>query len=339
MRADRLLSIMLLLRAHRRLTAADLAARLEVTERTILRDMAALSTSGVPVLAERGRHGGFSLLPGFRVDVSDLDDTEAQVLFASLGLASLSELGLDREIGSTLAKLSSRAPGRATDRLREVIHRDRRPWFAATQPEETTSDARFLPELRRAAAERRRVVIGYRSPRRDTASRRTLDPIGLVENSGHWYLLARHRGRSISYRTSRITSVQVLDTTVVAPVEPLAEIWQQVRSRFEVRKPPDTLVTLAVDVDREQDLRTAIQGLLADGQVLETIERTAERVVLRGLHRIAGPVVGVTLAFGGAVRIVDPPALQERADHAARSFLRRQASADTCSSQCRTEPE
>lgn len=339
MRADRLLSIMLLLRAHRRLTATDLAARLEVTERTILRDMTALSTSGVPVLAERGRHGGFSLLPGFRVDVSDLDDTEAQVLFASLGLASLSELGLDREIGSTLTKLSSRAPGRATERLREVIHRDRRPWFAVTPPEETTADARFLPELRRAAAERHRVVIGYRSPRRDADARRTLDPIGLVENSGHWYLLARHRGRTISYRTSRITSVRVLDTTFVAPPEPLAEIWQQVRSRFEVRKPPDTLVTVAVDADREQDLRTAMQGLLADGQVLETIERTEDRVVLRGLHRIAGPVVGVTLAFGGAVRIVDPPSLQESAEHAALDFLRRQASADTCSSQCRTDPE
>src|SRR5690242_14963757 len=145
MRADRLLSIVLELQVHRRVTARELARRLEVSERTVLRDMEALSTAGVPVYAERGRHGGFTLLEGFRADVAGLDDVEAQVLFAYLGLDTFGDLGLSRELSSALDKLAASAPSRLeapVRRLRAVVHVDRRRWFAGDD------DITHLPALR-----------------------------------------------------------------------------------------------------------------------------------------------------------------------------------------------
>src|SRR6202022_4884111 len=104
MRSDRLLSILLLLQAHTRLTAGQLASRLEVSERTILRDLDALSAAGVPVYAERGRHGGIALLPGYRTDVSGLTAPEARALFVFAGRGTLADLGLEGDLRSGRAK-------------------------------------------------------------------------------------------------------------------------------------------------------------------------------------------------------------------------------------------
>lgn len=329
MRADRLLSIMLLLRAQGRVTAGELASRLEVSERTVLRDIEALSTAGVPVYAERGRHGGFSLLEGFRADVSALDDTEAQVLFAYLGLDIYSELGLSREIGSTLDKLAASAPGRIQQgRLREVVHVDRRTWFASRDDPAERPGMVFLPALRRAASSGRRVRIGYRSPRRDGVQQRTVDPLGLVDTSGRWYLVAYHRGEPRTYRVSRITTAAVLDTPSHLPDGAvLQEVWTTARRRFEAAKPPDVTVRIRVDSDAETDLRTALQVTLADGGGLvvvgQDLHSPRPSVDLEGSFRVAGTVVGICLAFGDRVEILAPSQLRERSIEAATAALAR----------------
>src|SRR2546429_9866141 len=110
MRSDRLLSLLLLLQGRGRLPARELAARLEVSERTIHRDVEALSGAGVPVYAERGRRGGIALVPGYRTDVSGLTAPEARALFVFAGRGTLADLGLEAELRSALRKLLAVLP-------------------------------------------------------------------------------------------------------------------------------------------------------------------------------------------------------------------------------------
>jgi predicted DNA-binding transcriptional regulator YafY len=318
-RADRLLSMMLLLRSHHRLTARELAERLEVSERTVLRDVEALSTAGVPVYAERGRHGGFALLEGFRADVAGLDDVEAQVLFAYLGLDTFGDLGLSRELGSALDKLAASAPARLdapAGRLREVIHVDRRRWFA------NADDVTHLPALRRAAVDGRRVRVRYASPREDTARTRTLDPLGLVENGNRWYLVAYHRGAARTYRLARVRSLEVLGAEVRLPAGAvLADVWGELRSGFEGRPGPPVTATLRLSVAEEVELRGVLQSLLADDAEVGVLRRDDETLDLTGRFRLGRSLVGFCLASGGAVEILQPPALREAAVRAARASL------------------
>src|SRR5260221_2589598 len=112
MRADRLVSILLLLQTHGRMSAPQLARRLEVSERTILRDMEALGIAGVPVVAERGAHGGWSLMPGYRANVSGLNDAEAQALIVGNPARLLADLHLDKASHRGIVKPFSRLPAR-----------------------------------------------------------------------------------------------------------------------------------------------------------------------------------------------------------------------------------
>ncbi len=130
MRADRLLQIVGLLRQHGRLSAGELARRLEVTPRTVLRDMEALSTAGVPIAAERGRQGGFALLPGYRPAVEELSDQEVQALLLA-GRVPADSVGLAGPMASALRKLAgSAAPehGRSADRISERVVVDAAGW-------------------------------------------------------------------------------------------------------------------------------------------------------------------------------------------------------------------
>lgn len=319
MRADRLLSTMLLLRTHRRMTAQELAGRLEVSERTVLRDMEALSTAGVPVYAERGRHGGFALLEGFRADAAGLDDMEAQVLFAYLGLDTFGDLGLSRELGSALDKLAASAPARLdapASRLREVVHVDRRRWFAS--PDDVT----HLPTLRRAAVERRRVRVSYASPREDRPRTRTLHPLGLVENGNRWYLVAYHRGSPRTYRLARIRSLAVLDEAATPPPGAvLAQVWDELRRGFEQAPGPAVRAVLRLSAAHEEELRGAMQTMVT--AELRVVRRTPDAVDVDGEFRIRRSLVGLCLASSGAVEILEPASLRTEAAAAARASLAR----------------
>jgi predicted DNA-binding transcriptional regulator YafY len=321
MRADRLLSIMMLLRAHRLLTARELSTRLEVSERTVLRDIEALSTAGVPVYAERGRHGGFALLDGFRADAAGLNDVEAQVLFAYLGLDTFGDLGLSRELSSALDKLAASAPARVevpASRLREVVHVDRRRWFASAD------DVTHLPVLRRAAVDRLRVRVRYASPREDRPRTRTLDPLGLVENGNRWYLVAYHRGEPRTYRLARFHSVEVLGEPARLPAGAvLAQVWEQLRRGFEARPGPSASATLRLRAADEDELRGAMQTMLAAGTEARVLRRTADTVDVAAEFRLKRSLLGLCLASGGAVELLGPPELVDEARAMARASLAR----------------
>src|SRR5690349_23068717 len=147
MRADRLLSILLLLQVHRRVTARELARRLEVSQRTILRDMEALSGAGVPVVPERGTGGGWRLLEEYRTNLTGLNEAEIQALFLTKPPRLLADLGLDRASEAALIKLLAALPTgsrRRAEDIRTRIHIDVPGW----RPSEET--ARYLPLLQEA---------------------------------------------------------------------------------------------------------------------------------------------------------------------------------------------
>ena len=211
MKSDRLLSILLILQTRDRIPAAELATELEVSVRTIYRDIEALSASGVPVYAERGRHGGIALLPGYRTDVTGLTTDEARALFVLAAQGAHEALGLDSALGSALRKVMAAlpAPHRPAAELmsrRILIDPDR--WLTGPRAEID------LDVLQTAVFADRRLRIRYRhggSPEQHTY---TVDPYGLVSKAGVWYLVADRQRRPALFRADRIGAARLVEAPV-----------------------------------------------------------------------------------------------------------------------------
>jgi predicted DNA-binding transcriptional regulator YafY len=311
MRADRLLQIILLLQRHARLSARELAERLEVSTRTVMRDMEALSAAGVPVYTERGRNGGCVLLPGYRADVSGLTPREAQALFAWSGRAALSEeLGLRDALQSAMGKLSSTLPLELQDdaeALSGSIVVDRRRWFADAE------DTGALPVLRQAVVARRRVRLRYASASAGRPQLRTVDPWGLVEQAGRWYLVAAHRGVARMYRVSRVQEVDVLDEVADRPADlDLRAEWGKLRAGLETTMPVAVDVVVRVRPERVELVRRIATPMLAKGQQARDIPSDDEWPHLALRFRVREAACGVLLGFAGDVEVLEPVEMRSR---------------------------
>ncbi|MEV4433818.1 YafY family protein [Streptomyces sp. NPDC049585] len=233
MKSSRLLSILLLLQNRDRMPAAELAERLEVSVRTVYRDVESLSAAGVPVYAERGRHGGIRLLPGYRTDVTGLTADEARALFVLAAGDTHSALGLDAALGSALRKVMAALPA------------PHRPAAEATGRRILVDPVRWMPgpgptgelgELQDAVFTDRRLRLRYRHSGTTRPRAYTVDPYGLVAKAGVWYLVADHRGRPRLYRADRTEAVTVLDDPVRRrPGVELADAWDVLRREVEQR--------------------------------------------------------------------------------------------------------
>ncbi|WP_432129101.1 helix-turn-helix transcriptional regulator [Streptomyces sp. bgisy082] len=235
MRADRLVSLVLLLRRHGRLTADALARELEVSTRTVLRDIEALSTAGVPVYAERGRHGGFALLPGFRTELTGLNHDETLALLAAGSGRGEQVFGLGPALASALRKVVDALPeghrATADDAARRFL----------VDPETDLLSRRLVTEevpgttmrvVRRAVLAGRRLRIHYAATGREP-SWRTVDPIGLVTVRDRAYLLATRSGEDRTYRLSRVLTAEELPETAQRPDRvDLDRIWRERSARF-----------------------------------------------------------------------------------------------------------
>ncbi|WP_078857043.1 YafY family protein [Streptomyces sp. NBRC 109706] len=215
MRADRLLSLLLLLQNRGRLTAPELAAELEVSVRTVYRDVEALAASGVPVYADRGPAGGYRLLDGYRTRLTGLTDAEADSLFLAGIPGPAGELGLGAELAAAQLKLRAALPaplGARAARVAERFHLDAHGWFR-----ETESVPR-LATVAQAVWDQRVLIVDYRGWHR--SGERELCPLGLVLKGGIWYLLAT-RGRPDdeprTYRVSRLDTVRLAEATFERP--------------------------------------------------------------------------------------------------------------------------
>jgi predicted DNA-binding transcriptional regulator YafY len=234
MRADRLLSILLLLQVHRRLTARELSKRLEVSERTIHRDMEALSAAGIPVTAERGSGGGWILLEKYQTTLTGLNEAEIQALFLAKPPRLLADLGLDKASEAALIKLFAALPSTSRDNaeyMRQRIHIDASGWSRSQE------HVAHLPILQEAIWRERKLRLVYR--RNDgTVVDRVVDPVGLVAKGNVWYLVAAVDGEMRTYRASRIQAAELIDQPYERPhAFDLAAYWERSSADFRAALP------------------------------------------------------------------------------------------------------
>lgn len=236
MRADRLISLLMLLQTRGRLTAQELALRLEVSERTIYRDLEALSSAGIPVYAERGPGGGISLVDGYQTRLTGLTAAEAQALFL-LGMAGpLSDLGLDRALSDALLKLSAALPvGQREDaqRLHERIHMDSTWWYYSRET------LPLLSLLQEAVCHDSTILLSYLNEH-DNACQRLLNPYGLVSKAGIWFLVAvqAQSGEQHILRVSRIQSIEYSGASFTRSHDfDLAATWHDYCRSLEAQHP------------------------------------------------------------------------------------------------------
>jgi predicted DNA-binding transcriptional regulator YafY len=255
-RADRLVSLVLLLRRHGRLTAAALAAELEVTTRTVKRDIEALSAAGVPVYSERGRNGGFALLPGFRTELTGLNHDEALALLVAGSRRGAQVFGLGSSLASAVLKVVDALPASyratASDAARRLLVDPETDLLSRRLVVEEAPDG-VLTEVRRAVLAGHRLRIHYAAVDR-APQWRTVDPIGLVTVRGQGYLLATRSGADRTYRLSRVLAAEELAEPAQRPDRiDLERIWRERSTRFRTGGDQVT-VRVRLDPARWEDL-------------------------------------------------------------------------------------
>ncbi|WP_326826045.1 helix-turn-helix transcriptional regulator [Streptosporangium sp. NBC_01756] len=266
MRADRLVSLVLLLRQHGRLSATALARELEVSTRTVLRDIEALSAAGVPVYAERGRHGGFALLPGFRTELTGLNPDEALALLVAGSRRGAQAFGLGSALASAMLKVVDALPESYRDTAAGAAER------LLIDPETDLLSRRLVAEevpdtvaaeVLRAVFAGHKLRIHYAAA--DQAPKwRTVDPIGLVTIRDRGYLLATRSGADRTYRLSRVLAAQELAEPAQRPDRvDLDRAWQERSTRFRTGGDQVT-VLVRVDPARREDLVGTALAVLAE---------------------------------------------------------------------------
>ncbi|MEV5681983.1 MULTISPECIES: helix-turn-helix transcriptional regulator [unclassified Streptomyces] len=306
MKSDRLLSILLLLQTRSLVPATELADRLEVSVRTIYRDVEALSASGVPVYAERGRHGGIALLPGFRTDVTGLTADEARALFVLAADGAHSALGLDAALGSALRKVMAALPAPHRPAAEQTSRRflvDPVRWMSGPRA------AVDIAELHDAVLADRRLRIRYRHSGTDTPRTYTVDPYGLVVKAGVWYLVADLDGAPRLFRADRVREAVLGEEGVVRrPGAELAEVWAVLRRQVEER-PAD--VRLRVRVHRSRlDLFVRLHAGVLTGAPRPGGTRPGDERGEWLLAELAVPEVAWArslLSFGPNLEVLEPP--------------------------------
>lgn len=315
MRASRLLSILILLQLRQRLTAADLAAEFEVSERTIYRDIDALSAAGVPVYGDRGPGGGFQLLDGYQTRLTGLSSSEAEAAMM-IGLPGpAAELGLGAATSAARNKLITALPGGGgalADRMATRFYLDPVDWYRGGEA------LALLPSIGRAVLDQHSLSIRYESWQglRDW----TVDPLGLVLKAGIWYLAAQSAAKVRIFRISNILTLAVGDADFERPTDfNLARWWQTEQARFEAEL---FATTATVRASAEGCKRLAAQS----PRGAEAVKR-AEAPDPSGWRRMTIMVEDADhgaremLALGAEVEILAPDSFRHRIAALARAIL------------------
>ena len=305
MRASRLLSLLMLLQTRGRVSAQALAEALEVSVRTIHRDVDELSAAGVPIWADRGRLGGFQLQPGWRTRVDGLTAPEAQAMFLGGLPGPAAELGLGEAMASAQLKLLAALPDGWREDARRVsarFHLDPIDWYRGP------SATDHLPAIAQAVWSERRVAMRYESWKGEVSRR--VDPLGLVLKAGIWYLAAQVGNGVRTYRLSNILDLQVTAEPFERPANfELAAWWLASTKRFEKE--------LAVDTAQ---LRVSTSGMKAlrelGAAVAQAAEASASAPDESGWRRVTIPIESIphaaaqVLRLGAQAEVLKPAALR-----------------------------
>jgi predicted DNA-binding transcriptional regulator YafY len=305
MRASRLLSIQMLLQSRGRMSARALAAELEVSVRTLHRDIDQLTVAGVPIVAERGREGGFSLLEGWKTTLTGLTAAESQAVFLS-GLAGpAAQLGLKQDVESAQLKLLAALPASTRDdaqRISSRLHLDPVDWYRDAEP------VPQLVTIAEAVWSERQLAIRYESWK--TTAARIVGPLGLVLKAGVWYLVAVLKGEPRTFRVSNIGAAEILPSGVRRPTNfDLAAYWRASIERFEreLFKYEARLLATAAGLESLRYLGSAVARAIAGPS---TSHRKDGRVEVRIPIESIEHATGQLLRLVPEVEVLEPAVLR-----------------------------
>ncbi|MGC4999019.1 helix-turn-helix transcriptional regulator [Streptomyces sp. DT195] len=316
MRAGRLLSLLLLLQNRGRMTADELATELEVSVRTVYRDVQALSAAGIPLYGEAGHAGGYALLDGYRTRLTGLTADEAQTLFLAGLPGPAAELGLGPVLAAAELKLEAALPARLRDqgrRIRECFHLDAPGWYREAD------EVPHLPAVAAAVWERRAIRVRYRRWHAPQVVERRLEPCGIVLKAGRWYTVARTDDELRTYRIGQILALERLDETFDLPADfDLARHWQAHSAALQERL-----------WQGEAEIRISPAGIarlrdFAAQAVIDAVDRGEPEP--DGRRRSVIPVESLThaeselLRLGPEVEVLAPAELRDRVAASTRAM-------------------
>ncbi|MDC9822886.1 YafY family protein [Devosia sp. ZB163] len=307
MRASRLLTILMILQTRGRTSAETLAEELEVSVRTVYRDIDQLSAAGVPVYAETGRNGGFALLDGWKTRLNGLTAPEARALFFSGLPGPAGELGLGEEAAQAELKLLAALPAdwqAEARRMSSRFHLDPRGWFQPGHKPE------FLKLVAEAVWSETRIAIRYESWK--DVKDRVIEPLGLVLKGGVWYVVAQREGNARTYRLSQIQALGPTGETFTRPKDfDLPRHWAESTRQFE----RDIYVGIA-------RVRATASGVRKLKDLSDTVKHAIEALTLApdaaGWCEFDVPIEEVGWAshefskIGNDVEVLGPPELRAR---------------------------
>jgi predicted DNA-binding transcriptional regulator YafY len=307
MRASRLVNLLLLLQSRGGLTANELARELEVSVRTIHRDVEELSVAGVPIFAERGPLGGIRLVDGYRTRLTGMTAEEAEALFLSGVTGPAAQLGLGTVVAAAQLKVMAALPPELRSRASRIVqrfHLDAASWFQADE------EVPHLATLSTGVWESRTVAIDY--DRGDEVVQRVIGPLGLVLKGGIWYVVAVVDGQLRTYRASRVVGATVGEEPVERPADfELATYWAESSAAYERESP-----RVVVDVRVREDQAWRINQVFGRGTVAaaERVEEDDHPGTLRLLLRLGFPdeAPGMLLAVGPNLEVIGPAEVRDK---------------------------
>lgn len=319
MRSSRLLSILLLLQTRRQLTARELADELEVSLRTIYRDVEALAAAGVPVYADQGRAGGYRLVDGYRTKLTGLTEQEAAALFLVGMPGAAAALGLTEQTSAAELKLLAALAPEQRDRagrLKNRFHLDLPAWYREAEV------SAHLSSVAEAVLHDRRIRVRYRRWEAPREVERTLDPYGLVLKNGTWYVVAAAGDAIRTYRVSNILDLTMTDEEFTRPRDfDLSRRWQEHLTEFDQRRfTGEAVVRLTPAlVGRLKDLsfpllQKAVEGAepAADGSL----------TVVVPIESVANAATQL-IPYGDSLEVLEPGELRTELARLARAVLAR----------------
>jgi predicted DNA-binding transcriptional regulator YafY len=309
MRADRLLSLMLLLQSRGGMTAQELAGQLEVSERTIYRDIEALSFAGIPVYTHPGVSGGVFLDEAYRVSLASLTPSETQALVVSSQTGALADLGLEKAAAGMIFKLLAALPAAqrdAAERLQERIYVDPEGWF------HNSEEVPFLPRLHQAIWEDRVIEMSYQRPD-GAGSRRRLHPYALIAKANVWYLVGRQVDAEMrTFRVSRIQDVALSEAHFQRPPDfNLTDYWRTQTAQFERSVIEEDRPCQVVVRVNPGSVRALISDLTGQYEYLKDAD-AQDWVRLRITFYSAEAAESRVLSFCGNIEALEPAWFRER---------------------------
>jgi predicted DNA-binding transcriptional regulator YafY len=306
MRADRLLSMLMLLQTQGKMTARRLARELEVSERTIYRDVVALSAAGIPIYTEDGPGGGISLVDDYQTRLTGLRPEEAQALSMLAIPEPLVRLGVGQELKTALLKLSAAIPASVRERQAQAhqrIHLDAAWWF---QSEESTP---HLQTIQQAVWQDRLLQIVYRGDF-EAAIEQVIAPYGLVAKASIWYLVYARQGMIRARRVSRIISASILPQSFERPADfDLVVFWQLWCEDFERGRPYYEVQVLVSPILAKRLPRLLKDNLPDQLSAPPSMNREGWQAMTLTFENFESARAQI-LSFGGAIEVLEPLALR-----------------------------